>query len=78
MSAAEWSDATTVLQLSATNSALDRAGITKPTQVELGPMEPKPYEQILEGMTTETREQSRARRGYNAYSPNQSPSLDLS
>lgn len=58
------------VQLSATNSALDRAGITKPTQVELGPMEPKPYEQILEGITTETREQSRARRGYNAYSPN--------
>ncbi|WP_100459302.1 hypothetical protein [Mycobacteroides abscessus] len=58
------------VQLSATNSALDRAGITKPTQVELGPMEPKPYEQILEGITTETREESRARRGYNAYSPN--------
>ena len=59
------------VQLSATNSALDRAGITKPTQVELGPIQPKPYEEIMfEGITTETREQSRARRGYNAYSPN--------
>lgn len=63
------------VQLSATNSALDRAGITKPTQVELGPMEPKPYEEIMfDAITTETREESRARRareqGYNTYSPN--------
>ncbi|WP_210687358.1 hypothetical protein [Mycolicibacterium sp. GESEQ-9] len=55
------------VQLSATNSALDRAGITKPTQVELGPMEPKPWEELFEGITTESREQSRARRGYSPH-----------
>lgn len=59
------------VRLNAIRDALDRGGVSKPTQVELGPIQPKPYEEILlEGITTETREQSRARRGYNAYSPN--------
>lgn len=52
------------VQLGATNSALDRAGILKPTQVEIGPMSPKPYEEIFEDIGGGSREESRARRGF--------------
>lgn len=54
------------VQLGATNSALDRSGIVKPAQVEIGPMEPKPYELIFESIAGGSREESRARRGYVA------------
>ncbi len=61
---AETADSETV-RLSATNSALDRAGIIKPTQVQVGPMEPAPWESVFESISTESREASRARRGYS-------------
>ena len=62
------------VRVRAVESALDRAGVIKPTQIEIGLMEPKPYEEIFEGLSTETREESRRRRGLHVsgeaeYSP---------
>lgn len=52
------------VKLAAVRDALDRAGLAKPTRVELGPLDPKPYEEIMfDAITTETRAESRARRG---------------
>ena len=52
------------VRLSATNSALDRAGLTKPTEVVLSPGAPKPiYETIFDDIGGGTRAESRARRG---------------
>lgn len=57
------------VRLSATNSALDRAGLTKPTEVVLSPGAPKPiYETIFESIGGGTRAESRARRGVEDHS----------
>lgn len=64
---AEYSDNDAV-RLSATNSALDRAGIIRPTKVEIGPVERKPYEEIFERIGGGTREESRTRRGESSLS----------
>jgi hypothetical protein len=50
------------VQLGATNSGLDRAGISKPTEVVLSQREAKPYEEIFDGIAGISREESRARR----------------
>lgn len=53
------------LRLTAIRDALDRTGITKPTEVVVGLGERKPYEEVFDGIGTElTREQSRAARGF--------------
>ena len=49
-----------VVRLRATDSALDRAGITKPTQIEVGP---KPHEEIFTEIFSGSREESRRSRG---------------
>lgn len=51
------------IQLGATNSALDRAGLKAPSEVVLSQSDPKPYEQIFERIATTTRADSRAMRG---------------
>ena len=56
------------IRLGATNSALDRAGIIRPTQVEVGPIERKPYEDIFDRIGGGSREESRARRGEGSLS----------
>lgn len=56
------------IRLGATNSALDRAGIIRPTQVEVGPVERKPYEDIFDRIGGGSREESRARRGEGSLS----------
>lgn len=53
------------VQLSATNSVLDRVGITKPTEVVLSQGDSKPWEEVYEDIAGGlTREESRAARGY--------------
>ena len=54
------------VQLGATNSALDRVGLSKPTEVVVSPGEPKPYEVIFERIVGDSRAESRARRGLDA------------
>lgn len=49
-----------VVRLRATDSALDRAGITKPTQIEVGP---KPHEEIFTEIFSGSRTESRRARG---------------
>lgn len=50
--------------LKAVDSALDRT-LGKPVQaIAVGAAEPKPYEEIFEGISTVSREESRAARGY--------------
>lgn len=56
------------IRLGATNSALDRAGIIRPTQVEVGPIERKPYEDIFDRIGGGSREESRARRAEGSLS----------
>lgn len=52
------------VQLGATNSALDRVGITKPTEVVLSQGEPAaPWEEVFDGISTATRAESRKARG---------------
>ncbi len=51
------------VQLKATDSALDRVGIRPPNEVFISPGQPKPWEEVYEGMGTMTREESRAARG---------------
>lgn len=51
------------VNLGATNSALDRAGISKPTEVVLSQGEQAPWEQVFDGIAGGSREESRARRG---------------
>lgn len=51
------------IQLGATNSALDRAGLKAPSEVLLSQSDPKPYEQVFEEIGTSTRAESRATRG---------------
>lgn len=58
-------DAPDSVKLAATNSALDRAGLTSKSAVEVS-VDPKPFEQLLSGMATltgGTRAASRAERG---------------
>ena len=52
------------VQLGATNSALDRVGIVKPTEVVLSQGEPKPWEEVYEDIAGGSREESRAARDY--------------
>lgn len=51
------------VQLGATNSALDRVGIVKPTEVVLSQGSQAPYEEIFDGISTATRAESRRDRG---------------
>lgn len=51
------------VQLGATNSALDRVGISKPAEVVVSPAAPKPWEEVFESFGTSSRAESRARRG---------------
>ncbi len=48
------------VQLKATDSALDRVGIRPPNEVFISPGQGKPYEEVFEGISTMTREESRA------------------
>ena len=51
------------VQLGATNSALDRAGIKTATEVIVTPGQQSPFEEVLEGIGTGSRAQSRRARG---------------
>ncbi|MCV7343797.1 hypothetical protein [Mycolicibacterium rhodesiae] len=51
------------VKLAAIKDVLDRGGLRAPTEVVLSQSEPKPYEQIFEGITTMSREESRRARG---------------
>lgn len=55
--------ASEAIQLGATNSALDRAGLKAPSEVVLSQSDTKPYEQIFDDIGTSTRAESRAARG---------------
>jgi hypothetical protein len=60
---AEEADSSAV-RLGATNSALDRVGITKPTEVVLSPGSAKPYEEVFDDISAGlTRAESRRQRG---------------
>lgn len=52
------------VQLGATNSALDRAGLKPPAEVVLSQGNTAPWEEIFDSIQGGTREESRARRGY--------------
>src|SRR4029079_8562013 len=47
------------VKLGATNSALDRAGISKPTEVVLSQGDTKPYEEVFDEIAGLSREESR-------------------
>ena len=51
------------VQLAATNSALDRAGVTGKTAVELSVAEPKPWEAVFEGISPITRAEHHSQKG---------------
>lgn len=52
------------VRLQAIRDALDRAGVSKPTEVVLSPGQPKqPWEEVFDGITTKSREESRRARG---------------
>ena len=51
------------VQLAATDSALDRAGVTGKTAVELSVAEPKPWEQVFDGISPITRAEHQAQQG---------------
>lgn len=51
------------VKLAAIKDSLDRAGLRPPAEVVLSQAEPKPYEQLFEGITTMSREESRRARG---------------
>ncbi|WP_131822133.1 hypothetical protein [Mycobacteroides saopaulense] len=58
-------DVSDSVKLAAIRDALDRAGVSTKSELELSVKEPKPYEQIFAGMAAQTREQYRA----NAHPP---------
>lgn len=65
------------VKLGATNSALDRAGITAKAALEVSVEQPAPYEELLANMTgvaSITRAESRARRGLPQDDP---PALEV-
>ena len=49
------------VQLDAIKDSLNRAGLSKPAQVEVGPI--KPFEEVLDGIGTGSRAESRRARG---------------
>ena len=53
------------VKLAAIKDSLDRAGLKPPAEVVVSQVEPKAYEEIFEGISTLSREESRARRGYS-------------
>ena len=52
------------VKLAAIKDALDRAGLKAPSEVILSQGETKPWEELFEGISTVSREESRAARGY--------------
>ncbi len=72
------------VKLAAIRDALDRSGITKPTEIVVSPGERKPYEEVFDSISCGPREESRAARGFagnaenaeNANLPTQ-PDVDL-
>lgn len=56
------------VRVRATEGVLDRVGIGRTTEVEIGPVKPKPYEEIFESIGGGTRAESRARRGVEDHS----------
>ena len=56
------------VRVRATEGVLDRVGIGRTTEVEIGPAKPKPYEEIFESIGGGTRAESRARRGVEDHS----------
>jgi hypothetical protein len=61
------------VRLGAVKDALDRAGLGAKTAIEIEVGPPKPYEQILGGISAITREESRARRGVPDAAPAWTP-----
>ncbi|MGO9153994.1 hypothetical protein [Mycobacterium sp.] len=62
------------MRLAATNSALDRGGVTAKSAVELSARQPKPWEELLAGIAFAgiaqiTREEHRARQGLPTNEP---------
>jgi hypothetical protein len=51
------------VKLSAIKDALDRGGLKAPSEVVLSQGEPKPYEQVFDGITESARAESRRSRG---------------
>lgn len=51
------------VKLAAVKDALDRAGLKPPTTVDVSLGPPKPYEELISGLTSMTRAESRAARG---------------
>jgi hypothetical protein len=51
------------VQLRAIRDALDRSGLKPPAEVVLSPGEPKPYEELFDGIAEGTRAESRRARG---------------
>lgn len=51
------------VRLAGTNSALDRTIGKAPTTIEIGPTEPKPWEEVFDGISSNSRASSRAARG---------------
>ena len=62
------------VKLAAVKDALDRTIGKAPTTVEIGPM--KPYEEMLEGISTVSRAESRRARGYPV-TDSSSPAVDV-
>jgi hypothetical protein len=54
------------VKLAAIKDSLDRAGLRPPAEVVLSQGESKPYEELFDGISSLSREDSRARRGYDA------------
>ena len=52
------------VKLAAIKDALDRGGLKAPSEVVLSQGETKPYEELFEGISSMSREESRASRGY--------------
>jgi hypothetical protein len=59
------------VKLAAIKDALDRAGLKPPAEVVLSQGNVAPYEEIFDSIATNTREESRAARGYDGYPPSQ-------
>jgi len=53
------------VKLAAIKDVLDRGGLKAPSEGVLSQGETKPYEELFEGIATVSREESRARRGYD-------------